>query len=266
MKLPKTQQKTPSPEIFRLFKNVSLFPKEIQGFLRKAIRKPFPLAKKTILKQISSPYFPVRFKGNPLRNMQKVQLLSSLQEKQIKELVSIRKIPVESKRIVGMQGEKEEKGTILNNFKKNKLHVNNYKENKAILVKYNENELDLVNSIEKSYISMNFNDNNVILPKINENELNSSNLNENKGFLEEDTLNEATRDEGGLLELESLDNSIGFYKEKGKEEIDYIGKINRILGGSQIKDLTEMWFEGNERESLLENLLKDERESYFHYL
>jgi len=272
---PKPQRKLSNPysrhDASHFFQNLYLFPIELQRFLKKALKKSTFAGKKSILSLINSKYFNINSK-NPLnfqKNMQKVQLLTSLQEKQVEEIVKkdpavmmnpinrvfLKGVHKKTQRRIHLKGEE-------NKSEKQELYTNRIdvkEENLSFMQKYEENQEKHLLFDENQEKVESFSVKSEILIGLNfeypeEFDLEKKNSNNSSEFNDFSTKDEA------FFELENLDFSQNFNNYPlGKNyamEGEFVGRIQKILGGKQVKDLTDMVFNGK-NESLMQNLLEE---------
>ena len=316
---PKASRKAPkSPDALHHFQNLYLYPIELQRFLKKTLKKSSFSNRKSLISLIHSKSFNINSKNsssNFQKSIQKVKLLTSLQEKQVEEIIkkdsSMIMNPInraflksvsqkvsrghlrrQSTNLLKKGNTEETKKTqsiIRKNEENAKLYhenVNNFQENmrcleeefgevkpKSMIEMEKEAEgiaegfLEEMEKMEASQEKAEeFSLKNETLMSLNFEYPEEFEL-DKKPSLSRSSVSEfndfSTKDEC-FFELENLDFSQSFNQSqigKSPKESEFVGRINKILGGKQVKDLTDMVIAG--QDSLMQNLLDEEEKDVY---
>lgn len=319
---PKASRKSPkSPEALHHFQNLYLYPIELQRFLKKTLKKSSFSSRKSLISLIHSKSFNINSKNsssNFQKSIQKVQLLTSLQEKQVEEIIKkdssmimtpINRVFLKSVSHKASRGNLRRQSTnlfrkgnteemkrtqaMMRKNEETKLYnenVNTFQENMRCLeeefgeVKQKSmSEMEKIDVVEMEGIAEGFLEEMEKLEAGQEKAEEFSLKNEtlmslNFEYPEEFELDKkpslsrgsvsefndfSTKDEC-FFELENLDFSQSFNQSqigKSLKESEFVGRINKILGGKQVKDLTDMVIAG--QDSLMQNLLDEEEKDVY---
>lgn len=241
------------------FPNLYLFPKELQRYLKRLFKKSTFASKKSIVNYFSSENsmnsmnFKLKSPTDYHRNLQKIHLLSSLQQKQVQEVLE----PQRNQRNFVETNENTK------NFNKN-FYENSEDET---MIKSSQR---LETSIEEIGSNTSFSSQQ-LMKKLNENCEKTFNViaNKNESFSEMtlkkqefssyEFLETSTKDENAGFELENLDFSNfnqNFYQynwNRNPRNMSYLEENNK-----EIRDLMDFSYEQVGRESLMEHLLLQE--------
>ena len=322
---PKSSRKAPkSPEALHHFQNLYLYPIELQRFLKKTLKKSSFSSRKSLISLIHSKSFNINSKNcssNFQKSIQKIQLLTSLQEKQVEEIIkkdpSMINTPInraflksvshkvsrgnlrrQSSNFFRKGNSEESKRTQQSIMRKNEEredgelyheNVNTFQENMRCLeeefgeVKQKsmsemEKEVEMegiaegfLEEMEKLEVNQEKTEefslkNETLMMSLNFEYPEEFEL-EKKPSLSRGSVSEfndfSTKDEC-FFELENLDFSQSFNQSqigKSPKESEFVGRINKILGGKQVKDLTDMVIAG--QDSLMRNLLDEEEKDVY---
>lgn len=264
-------------EPHHFFPNLYLFPKELQRFLRRLFKKSTFASKKAIVSYFSSAdsmNFKLKSPIDYRRNLQKIHLLSSLQQKQVQEVL-------EPQINEGNFFEKSQNAETFNGKSKFFQEENWKNQRNSFSLNTNLNESSdnetLIKSSQKLETSLEESGPNTsfssmqLMKKLNENCERTFNViaNKNESFSEitlkkhefssYEFLETSTKDENGVFELENLDFSAynpSFYQYNGyrnTRNANYFEENNK-----EIRDLMDLTYEQVGRESLMEHLLLQE--------
>ena len=252
----------------KIFQNLYLFPIDLQHLLKKTLKKTSSSNKRAFLSFIYHENFNINSDDYFHKNLQKIQLLTTLQEKQIGSLVK-KPIIFEKTKILEAIDEIERNQE---DFNKKCNFIENIIEEKEVktpvfpnIAVFEENIKLYANLNEKNEKSCN-SDDEIKLEYSEELEF------FNKSTVSNSDFNDISTKDDGYFDvfLENLDISSNFSQnaknnDKNEQIFQFGGKImkKKLLASGEIKDFTDLIGENNVKEALMDKFLNEERGNNF---